>query len=481
MTPARRVVARSVDPGHAEPHATCHARRFAPSHRAVAIRARPARRLLALSGVLLAGAWLSWAPSAVADDSPVGQGESKLVGAAPELTPALARQGPPVWSDEFEGTTLDLTRWSYRATGPRGDGTLTPDAVSVGDGVVTIKAYTDEGRHHSGMISTQRHGSAGFEQAYGYFEARARFESASGQWSAFWLQSPTIGSPLGDPATAGVEMDVAEARARCVTASTTAASHACSPDVDISDRIQQAVIWDGYGPQRKAVVQLSDPLAGLGAGSWHTWAVSWTPTKLTFYYDDIPTWSTSGPISRRAQYVILSSEVDAAFAGAIPAAGYGSREQSTTGMQVDYVRVWGAPAPGTGTPVAGEVPTVAPVAGDHTAPEAVLLGRARQKLGPDVAVTIACRDERCRATATGVVRVPGRHGERARAYTSAVVATTIAKGAKVRVRLRLSKRARGAIARALRARRRIVVKLGVSVTDDARNIRPLTRNVALEL
>jgi hypothetical protein len=34
------------------------------------------------------------------------------------------------------------------------------------------------------------------------------------------------------------------------------------------------------------------------------------------------------------------SEVGQFFAGTIPPAGYGSREASTTNMQVDYVRVW---------------------------------------------------------------------------------------------------------------------------------------------
>ncbi|MEA2148295.1 MAG: trimeric autotransporter adhesin, partial [Solirubrobacteraceae bacterium] len=63
------------------------------------------------------------------------------------------------------------------------------------------------------------------------------------------------------------------------------------------------------------------------------------------YYDDAPVWTTTGPISRRSQYVVLSSEVGAFFAGAIPAGGYGSRATSTTDMQVDYVRVWSfAPA-----------------------------------------------------------------------------------------------------------------------------------------
>jgi beta-glucanase (GH16 family) len=262
-----------------------------------------------------------------------------VVLAAPAGAPA---QPPPgigalTWSDEFAGTALDPTHWTYRATGPRDDGLLLPTAVSVGGGLLTIKTYTDPvGNHHSGMVSSQAVGSTtGFEQTYGYFEARVKFNNAPGQWSAFWLQTPTNGSPLGDPATAGVEMDIAEHRTRCVTP-----TQICGSSSDISDRIQEALIWDGYGADSKSAVQLSDPLPGLGNGSWHTWGLRWTPTDLTFYYDDIAIWSMTEPISRRSQFVILSSEVGQFFAGAPPQAGYGSFQTTTTTMQVDYVRAW---------------------------------------------------------------------------------------------------------------------------------------------
>ena len=171
------------------------------------------------------------------------------------------------WSDEFNGPGLDTARWADRASGPRHDGILTPDAVSVGGGVLTIKTYTEGGTHYSGMISTYPRGADGFEQAYGYFEARIKFHSAPGQWSSFWLQSPMIGSPIGDPASAGVEMDVVEHRARCVTAPAPTPPATCAPTNDIAGRAQQALIWDGYGPESQSTVKLTDPLAGLGNDS----------------------------------------------------------------------------------------------------------------------------------------------------------------------------------------------------------------------
>jgi beta-glucanase (GH16 family) len=388
---------------------------------------------------------------------------------ADSASSSRAAVGPLTWSDEFDGSSLDLTRWSYRATGPREDGILTPDAVSVGNGALTIKTYTEDGKHYSGMVSTQKHDSDGFEQAYGYFEARVKFNDAPGQWSAFWLQSPTIGGTLGDPATAGVEMDVVEHRARCVTAPLPTPPATCAADGDISDRTQRALIWDGYGADRKATVRLSDPLAGLTNDSWHTWGLRWTPTDVTFYYDGAAIWSSTGPISRRSQYVILSSEVSRLFAGAIPAGGYGSRATSTTNMQVDYVRVWGA-APAPAAPASPR---------DRTPPRATLSGRTSQRLGSTVRVVISCPDESCRATMTGSVRVPQLGRTRARTYTTTATAT-LARGTKVAVRLRLPDRARAAITRALQAHRRIVVKLGVRVSDGAGNVGVGTRRVTLK-
>ena len=456
--------------------------------------------------------------------------------------------------------------------------------MSVADGLLTITTYTRSGNHYSGMIGTQRHGDAGFEQRYGYFEARVKFNSTQGQWSAFWLQSPTIGNPLGDPATAGVEMDIAEHRARCPRPlgdpppPPVNGPPPCFED-PAAHRIQQALVWDGYAPgTSQAVVNFTDALPGLGNGSWHTWALRWSPTGLTFYYDDAELWSRSGPISRRSQYVILSSEVGEFFAGTLPPDGYGTLEESTTDMQVDYVRVWALPpvnvaAPVlTGGPAVGEAlacstgswgsdatpafgfewlsdgaaiagataasytvrsadrghalacrvtaTTAAGTAGavsdelaipapppppvlarpplvlapppppppapfvvapplDRTAPAATLSGATRQKLGPTVALTIACPDEACRATSSATVRVPRLGRAKAKTYHTAARTTLLDRGGRATIRLTLSRTARRAIARALRARKRIVMTLTVGVADGAGNRRTLTRRVTL--
>ncbi len=52
--------------------------------------------------------------------------------------------GPPTWSDEFGGDALDSEKWAHRLPDTeRHDGLLARDAVSVNDGILTIKTYTE--------------------------------------------------------------------------------------------------------------------------------------------------------------------------------------------------------------------------------------------------------------------------------------------------------------------------------------------------
>ena len=85
------------------------------------------------------------------------------------------------------------------------------------------------------------------------------------------------------------------------------------------------------------------PVAGSLQGSWHVYAVRWTPEGYTFYLDGVAQWATSDGLSRRPEFIKLTCEVqDRRWAGRIPAGGYGSRGESRVGMQVDWVRVWQA-------------------------------------------------------------------------------------------------------------------------------------------
>jgi len=103
-----------------------------------------------------------------------------------------------VWSDEFDGDSLDAAKWSYQTgTGSQygldgwGNNELQyyrPENVSVGDGLLTITAKKEnyEGmKYTSGRIRTFK--KAGW--TYGRFEFRAKMPEGQGLWAAIWMLS----------------------------------------------------------------------------------------------------------------------------------------------------------------------------------------------------------------------------------------------------------------------------------------------------
>lgn len=244
----------------------------------------------------------------------------------PFSVPHSATAAPPegyrlAWSDEFDGATLDTNKWSQRQPGRRRDAINTADAIRVADGQLTLSTYTEGGKHYTGMIGT--HGK--FERAVGYWEARIKFEDSPGEWSAFWIHTDRMGRPVGDPATAGMEIDVVEHRVLD------------KGGKDISAHAQHTLHWDGYGKDHKSKGHtVTDPSLARG---FHTYGLEWTEKEYRFYIDDRLTWTAPTPVSKRPQFILLSSEIeDKGWAGAIPTGGYGPRESTKTKMTVDYVR-----------------------------------------------------------------------------------------------------------------------------------------------
>jgi beta-glucanase (GH16 family) len=243
----------------------------------------------------------------------------------------LANATPPpgytqVWSDEFTGTTLDTNYWNI-LTGVYNNGTRTPNAISVASGLLTITTYTVNNVHYTAFISTRDR----YQPLYGYIEASISNAGISGVNQAFWLHSPTIGNPIGDPWNAGIEMDISEYRIHD------------NNNTDISDKNTSAIHWDGYAADHKS---LTSGLRATGlATGFHTYALEWTPLYTKFYIDGAYQWtvndSSTSPVSQRSEYIFFTAAVtNGGWPGTIPAGGYGSLATSTTKMVVDYVRVY---------------------------------------------------------------------------------------------------------------------------------------------
>ena len=112
-----------------------------------------------------------------------------------------------------------------------------------------------------------------------------------------------------------------------------------------------------------------------------------------------------------------------------------------------------------------------------TAIVATLSGKRRQKLGRYVYVVVSCPFEPCSATARGRLGVP-RVGT-SRSFRLKPAARRIAKGARAKLKLRLSRKARRAAIRALRAHRKVKAKITVAVRDGAGNTTTKRRIIRL--
>jgi beta-glucanase (GH16 family) len=213
-----------------------------------------------------------------------------------------------VWSDEFDGTSLDTRKWCIRRLGPRKGGINVRKAVSLdGKGHLVIGVEKVRDAYHTAMVGTERR----CETRYGYFECRVKLlRKAIGSWCAFWLMPRHWPDSYdGNPDT-GVEIDVFE-----------------------------------YGPRHPARIKQNliryrshwhrDPR--LADGRFHTFGVERSPEGYVFFVDGRETWRTALAVSHARQYMILSVEV-----GTMNPVG-GDRIEPDTfpdRMIVDYVRVY---------------------------------------------------------------------------------------------------------------------------------------------
>jgi len=250
------------------------------------------------------------------------------------LAPSLFASAPTgyylAWSDEFNSTNLDLTKWDYWLLGSRRQAVNVTNAVSLNGSNLVITTYTTNSTHYTAMLATD----GTFRSRYGYWETSAKWSDTNGMWSAFWMQSPTMGADLDDPFVSGSEIDIAEHRYVDGSANS------------ISGVVQNNIHWNGYGSAAKSAGS-GNIGSGLGSG-FHTYGFLWTPSVYTLYVDggNLRSWSYANngvPISESTEFFILSSEVDnssTTWAGYTPSGGYGNLGTSAAKLTVDYVRYY---------------------------------------------------------------------------------------------------------------------------------------------
>jgi beta-glucanase (GH16 family) len=242
------------------------------------------------------------------------------------------------FSDDFNGTSLDSTKWVAQRTDWSGytsglDACFvdTPDNISVSGGTLQLTARKEAApftckdgygdfttQYTSGMVSTY----GKFSQAYGRFEARAKISSArvAGLQTSFWLW-PDDSSKYGGWPGSG-EIDVAEMYSRY-------ADHAF-PYVHYNP-----ASFDPNVTSYSCVIGNPD--------DFHTYALEWTTTQLKFIYDGktclVDNWNPAGAAK--------PAPFDRPFMIALTQAlGIGDNQfdSATTPLPattvVDYVRAW---------------------------------------------------------------------------------------------------------------------------------------------
>ena len=190
-----------------------------------------------------------------------------------------------VWSDEFNGTSLDRSVWNYDiGTGDWGWGngeiqyyTDKADNVSVSDGSLKITAKRENyngSAYTSGRINTL--GKKAFK--YGKMEARIKEAGGNqnGVWPAFWMMGNNMASGTNWPYCG--ELDIMEhANNRNYVEGTL---HWNAGGIGAG---YNHVFWGSYSGGQ--YYYFPDNVNN-GINGWHTYGVIWDEQKIQWYVDD---------------------------------------------------------------------------------------------------------------------------------------------------------------------------------------------------
>ena len=216
------------------------------------------------------------------------------------------------WADEFDGNKLDGTKWDYRTAmmGKKHPAWNRNGVTLDGNSNAVFTLMLEDGRPVSSQLQTGYNFmdepvvATTFEEAYlqwnigklhenkfthshGYYECRCRLQQRDGWWSAFWIQSPVIGSSL-HPEDSGVEIDVMESFAP-------------------GNIVPHNIFTGGYG------LDMKRSTAGKGMDldkkEFHRFGVLWDETGYTFYVDGKEDGKITDSITARPEFILISTEV----------------------------------------------------------------------------------------------------------------------------------------------------------------------------
>jgi beta-glucanase (GH16 family) len=250
-----------------------------------------------------------------------------------------APAGAPAWSDEFDGTTLDTTKWSFD-TSRNKQGWFNgeqqyyaadrPANLRVVNGQLIIEArkdpkdirkYADWGKQQYSSAKITTAGKASF--TYGFVETRAKLPCARGTWPAIWmLPDYSVQWPNGG------EIDILE-------------------QVGSEPNVAHATLHTELFNHTKGTGRGAQTIVPTSCSTFHRYHLSWSPQAITIGVDDHaymrvkndqPGGAGAWPFNKPF-YLILNLAIggDWAAAKGIDDAAF------PQDLLVDYVRVWKQP------------------------------------------------------------------------------------------------------------------------------------------
>ena len=167
-----------------------------------------------------------------------------------------------VWSDEFNGTSVNTTNWNFE-TGAGGWGNNEQQyyrsqnaTVSNGNLVITAKRESFGGANYtSARMTTQNKRTF----TYGKMEARIKLPLGQGLWPAFWMLGSNI-STVGWPRCG--EIDIME-------------------HINTSNLVYGTIHWDANGYASYGGNTSTTP------SNYHTYTIEWNSSAIKWFVDGV--------------------------------------------------------------------------------------------------------------------------------------------------------------------------------------------------
>ncbi|GGM81226.1 RICIN domain-containing protein [Dactylosporangium sucinum] len=217
------------------------------------------------------------------------------------------------FSDEFDGSALDTSKWTDQVWYLPTDST--PNYV-ISNGSLKMfpvagTEYTRDYRH----ITTDGR----YYQTYGFFEIEARLPYGKGPWPAFWLYNHDSSSDYRP------EIDIMEAYPG-------GGPDSGWSDANLHPTAFAATVWRGDPGDRAGTktLQTSDLSA-----VYHKYAVKWEPNRLTFYFDGQQYYTVDVSMPNR-MYILLSFQFGSASRPGDPSTPTGPGNS----FDIRYIRAW---------------------------------------------------------------------------------------------------------------------------------------------